>query len=87
MHEYEVEEILVKVLQYFSTLQSPKSLRIPLHLSFSRAHDFFLNRILLAPHFERYPPSKDYQYTFWKWAIHFLENLPRGEACTLCLRT
>ncbi|GLB43496.1 putative lysine methyltransferase [Lyophyllum shimeji] len=38
-------------------------------------HAFFLEHILLNPHFLQYPPSDQYQKTFWKWAIYHLENM------------
>ena len=79
----ETEQELVKVLQWFATLKSVKTFRLPTDMQFLRVHEFFLKYILLSAHFKDYPPSKDYQYSFWKWAINYLESLPRSEACTL----
>ncbi|KAH9837356.1 putative methyltransferase-domain-containing protein [Rhodofomes roseus] len=44
-------------------------------ISFEEAHNFFLNRLLLNPHVQAYPPAERYQILFWKWAIETLESL------------
>ncbi|KAM5532252.1 hypothetical protein V8D89_014091 [Ganoderma adspersum] len=69
---------LFNVLRAYATLQSPKAIERP-GASFSTVHDFLLHHLLLKPHFVDYPPSKQYQITFWKWAIEWLEVLMSGE--------
>lgn len=70
---------LFNILRAYATLQPPKSIQKP-EVPFSAAHDFLLQRLLLSPHFNDYPPSRQYQITFWKWAIEWLESLMSGEA-------
>ena len=71
---------LFNVLRAYTTLQSPKAIERP-GASFSAVHGFLLHHLLLNPHFGDYPPSRQYQTTFWKWAIEWLEALMSGEAC------
>ncbi|KAH9897817.1 putative methyltransferase-domain-containing protein [Cubamyces lactineus] len=66
---------LFQVLRAYATLQPPKSIQLPVDLPFDVVHDFLLERILLNRHFQEYPPSKQYQGLFWKWAIDRLELL------------
>ena len=70
---------LLDVLRAYATLR-PARLIIKPDASFVLAHDFLLNRLLLNPHFEQYPPSTQYQISFWKWAIDWLEELMSEEA-------
>jgi hypothetical protein len=66
---------LFELLRGYSALVPVKFLFFPFNLPFFLVHDFLLNEILLEPHFGVYPPSKEYQYTFWKWAICNLEQM------------
>jgi protein-lysine N-methyltransferase EEF2KMT len=68
------------LLHGYSALQSTSLLQFPSQLPFEAVHDFLLHSILLNPHFKAYPPSDQYQYIFWKWAIHHLEAMSGGEA-------
>ena len=70
---------LFNVLRAYATLQPPRSVRKP-DVSFSRTHEFLLKDLLLNPHFQEYPPSRQYQLSFWKWAIDWLEELMSEEA-------
>jgi protein-lysine N-methyltransferase EEF2KMT len=42
-------------------------------------HAFFLS-LLDDPHFRAYPPSADFQRSWWKWAVSQLEALLRSDA-------
>ena len=66
---------LFRILRGYSSLAPPKSLSIPSHLSFAEIHDFLLSTLLLNSHLHQYPPSRQYQKSFWKWAIQILEDL------------
>lgn len=71
---------LFDILRIYATLQSPKLILTP-DVPFESAHVFLLDHVLLNRHFGEYPPSKQYQLTFWKWAIGWLERLASDEAC------
>lgn len=73
---------LFEILRSFSSLFPPNSLTFPTQLPPSAIHDFLLESILLNSHFKTYPPSTQYQKTFWKWAINNLEVFGSGEAST-----
>ena len=80
---------LFDILLGYSALTIPRNLHFPLHLSFNDVHDFLVETVLLCddlPHLKAYPPSNEYQYTFWKWAIQGLEDMWTDEACIVCLR-
>ncbi|OJA15954.1 putative protein 35 [Rhizopogon vesiculosus] len=70
---------LLNLLKGYSALIPPAHLRFPLHHSFTEAHTFLLNQVLLDSHLEKYPPSGRYQQAFWKWAIDHLERMDNGE--------
>ncbi|OBZ79740.1 Protein-lysine N-methyltransferase EEF2KMT, partial [Grifola frondosa] len=74
-------EQLVRILQGFASLQPPRTITFPSSLPWRQVHDFVLNFILLNEHFRDYPPSEQYQSTFWKWAIARLEEFACAEAC------
>ncbi|KZT08561.1 uncharacterized protein LAESUDRAFT_648541 [Laetiporus sulphureus 93-53] len=69
---------LLDVLRGFASL-CPSRLQQPPLVGFKEFHDFLLHSILLNPHFQQYPPSKQYQASFWKWAIGLLERLVTEE--------
>ncbi|KAF7302573.1 hypothetical protein HMN09_00891800 [Mycena chlorophos] len=46
----------------------------PIQLPPELVHDFVLNHLLLDPHLAAYPPSEQYQKTFWKWMVQNLEQ-------------
>ncbi|KAF8347544.1 putative methyltransferase-domain-containing protein [Amanita rubescens] len=70
-----IDIALFKILRGYSSLAPPKSLCVPSHYSFTDIHDFFLSILLLSPHLHQYPPSRQYQKPFWKWAIQIMEDL------------
>ncbi|KAI0673724.1 putative methyltransferase-domain-containing protein [Trametes maxima] len=65
---------LFDVLRAYATLQPPKLIETR-EIQFNALHGCLLDHILLSPHFQEYPPSKQYQAAFWKWAIARLERL------------
>ena len=66
---------LFAILQGYASLIATRFLPDISNTSFDEAHDFLLNWLLLNPQFQAYPPSKQYQASFWKWAIGKLEEL------------
>ncbi|GBE77547.1 Protein-lysine N-methyltransferase EFM3 [Sparassis crispa] len=54
-------------------------MHFPSNSPFTEVHGFFLECVLLNLHLRRYPPARQYQYSFWKWAIRHLEELVVGE--------
>jgi hypothetical protein len=69
------------LLRGYAALVPTNALRVPSQLPFVQVHDFLLGSILLDPHLQAYPPSKQYQRFFWKWAIDLLESMAVDEAC------
>ncbi|KAI8990592.1 hypothetical protein BD414DRAFT_438344 [Trametes punicea] len=69
---------LFDVLRAYATLQAPATIKLP-ELAFATVHDFLLHTVLANPHFEEYPPSKQYQVLFWKWVIDWLEHRASDE--------
>ncbi|KAI0756301.1 hypothetical protein C8Q80DRAFT_1127820 [Daedaleopsis nitida] len=67
-------EPLFDVLRGYATLRPPRAILKPA-VPFVPTHEFLLNALLLNPHFQEFPPSKQYQRSFWKWAIEWLEEL------------
>lgn len=63
----------------FALLVPPSSLLLP-DKSFEEIHDELVNKILLDAHLNEYPPSKEYQLSFWKWAVKRLETLAINKA-------
>ena len=68
---------LFALLRGFFCLIPPKNLSFPSSTSATKLNDFFLHNVLLDAHFQKYPPSQQYQRRFWKWAIEGLEDLAR----------
>ncbi|KAF8204421.1 hypothetical protein K438DRAFT_1716134 [Mycena galopus ATCC 62051] len=64
---------LFPILRGYASLVSPNRLRFPTHLRTQVIHDFLVEHILLNVHFQKYPPSPEYQKSFWKWIISQLE--------------
>ncbi|KAF9225355.1 hypothetical protein BS17DRAFT_751056 [Gyrodon lividus] len=73
------EPTLLSILCAYSALVPTKNLSLPTTLQFNEAHAFFLNKILSSEHSKNYPPSQQYQQSFWKWALEQLENLGRND--------
>ena len=74
-----VSDPLVDILRSYATLKSPKLLQKPT-VAFQSAHNFLIDHVLLNPHFQEFPPSSQYQLSFWKWAIDWLEDMMTEEA-------
>jgi len=72
-------EPLFSVLRGYASLSPLRLLSSLPGIHFEEAHDFFLNRLLLSPHFQAYPPSERYQVLFWKWVIGKLDALLDGQ--------
>ncbi|KZP28831.1 hypothetical protein FIBSPDRAFT_917512 [Athelia psychrophila] len=74
--------VLFDILRGYSSLVPPKLLLFPKELPFTEIRDFLVKALLLAkdvPHLQAYPPSDQYQFSFWKWAIHNLEEMAATE--------
>lgn len=69
---------LLRVLHAYSALVPPRHITIPPIFSFSDVHDLLIG-ILLNDHLSKYPPAREYQHGFWKWALEKLENLSKNE--------
>ncbi|KAJ7729264.1 hypothetical protein DFH07DRAFT_850404 [Mycena maculata] len=65
---------LFQILCGYASLIPPNHLHFPSHLHAEVIQDFLLVHILTHPHFATYPPSKQYQKSFWKWMIPHLEQ-------------
>lgn len=80
-----LNEDTFKILRGYSALLPPRTMKFPNHLPLADLHRFLVDSVLLGqnlPHLQAYPPSKIYQYSFWKWAIYCLEEmLKKEEAC------
>ncbi|KAF8625666.1 hypothetical protein AX15_005245 [Amanita polypyramis BW_CC] len=70
-----IDAALFNILEGYSSLAPPNSFFIPSYLPPAEIHSFFLSTVLLNPYLQQYPPSRQYQKTFWKWAIHAMEDL------------
>ncbi|KDQ31265.1 hypothetical protein PLEOSDRAFT_1037061 [Pleurotus ostreatus PC15] len=70
----QVHRDLFALKKAYAALRPPAQIKFPGYLCFSTAHDFLLRSILLDPHLQRYPPSRQYQTVFWKWSIAHLES-------------
>lgn len=66
---------LFAILQGYASLKATREFPELSNASFHITHHFFLNWLLLNPHFQAYPPSRQYQALFWKWAVGKLEAL------------
>ncbi|KAI9057779.1 hypothetical protein FKP32DRAFT_1583224 [Trametes sanguinea] len=66
-------EPLFDVLRAYAALLPPRSFELA-DVAFGTLQGFLLSHILLNPHFRDFPPSKQYQLSFWKWAIDRLEQ-------------
>lgn len=78
---------LFAILQGYASLTAVRILSDLSNITFHEAHDFFLNWLLLNPHFQAYPPSNQYQASFWKWAIGKLETLLASQVRTAFCNT
>jgi hypothetical protein len=65
---------LFQILRGYASLVPPNRLQFPAHPQTQIIHDFLVDQILLNAHFQKYPPSPEYQRSFWKWIISQLEQ-------------
>ncbi|KAJ6601329.1 hypothetical protein DFH09DRAFT_969966 [Mycena vulgaris] len=65
---------LFQTLRGYASLIPANHLQFPSHLQAHDIHDFLVDHILTSAHFQAYPPSKQYQKSFWKWIIPHLEK-------------
>lgn len=72
---------LFHILQSYAALVPPQYLQC----STNGFHDFVVEFVFDNPHFKLYPPSRKYQCTFWRWAIHELETIAANEARSIHL--
>ncbi|KAJ7757469.1 hypothetical protein B0H16DRAFT_665219 [Mycena metata] len=70
---------LFKILRGYASLTAPIYLQFPAHLEAQIINDFLVDDVLLNLHFQQYPPSKQYQKSFWKWVIPHLEKKVQTE--------
>lgn len=82
-----LEPEVFSILRGFYSLVPPHSMDFPAQLSASILHEFLLSTILFNQHFRQYPPSVQYQRTFWKRAIYHLEHMTPDEACTFVMHS
>lgn len=85
LHELrKLSPALFNLLRGYAALSPTRFLVFPFDLAFDIVHDFLLTDLLLNPLFMTYPPSQQYQATFWKWALNSLENyIGDSEVCIL----
>ncbi|KAI3622512.1 hypothetical protein WG66_015749 [Moniliophthora roreri] len=62
------------LLQQYSSLVPARLLSFPQNLSFQDLNSFLIESILSNDHLQKYPPSPQYQKSFWKTAISRLEQ-------------
>lgn len=72
---------LFHILQSYAALVPPQYLQC----STNGFHDFVVEFVFDNPHFKLYPPSRKYQCTFWRWAIHELETIAANEARSIVI--
>lgn len=69
-----LDQDLFQILRGYGSLQPPTLLSFPTRVPLSRVHKFLLEYIYLNSHFRAYPPSNNFEKSFWKWAISHLEK-------------
>lgn len=65
---------LFTLLRDYAALVPARFIQFPAPLSFSEINRFVVDCILLNPHFQKYPPSKQYERAFYKTVIAKLED-------------
>ncbi|KAF5392400.1 hypothetical protein D9757_002298 [Collybiopsis confluens] len=66
---------LFDLLQDYVSLTPARLIKFPSHVPFPEINSGLVHHILLNPVFQTYPPSKQYQRSFWKFTISHLEIL------------
>ncbi|KAK0481801.1 hypothetical protein IW261DRAFT_1102940 [Armillaria novae-zelandiae] len=72
MSEY-ADPQLFTVLQEYAAIVPASRMQFPHFISKETFHEFLLQSIILDPHFSKFPPSKQYQKSFWKRVVQYLE--------------
>lgn len=62
------------VLQGYCRLAKLSELSLPDSVGLEELQQFLVAQLLLDSHLQSYPPSQQYQKTFWKWYIIELEK-------------
>ncbi|KAJ3721890.1 hypothetical protein C8R42DRAFT_64503 [Lentinula raphanica] len=76
---------MLDIIVGYAFLAQPRSIELPSGISFAEINRCLVEHIVLNPHFQLYPPSKQYQRAFWKTMIGRLEELlARQEAEVRC---
>lgn len=65
---------LFTLLRDYASLVPARLLQFPACVPFSEINLFLVNCILLNPHFQKYPPSNQYERVFYKTIIARLED-------------
>ncbi|KAJ3830332.1 putative methyltransferase-domain-containing protein [Lentinula raphanica] len=63
------------IIMGYAFLAQPRSIELPSGISFAEINRCLVEHIVLNPHFQLYPPSRQYQRAFWKTMIGRLEEL------------
>ncbi|KAK0208676.1 hypothetical protein DFS33DRAFT_1380177 [Desarmillaria ectypa] len=64
---------LFTVLREYAAIVPVSRMQFPHSISKVTLHNFLLQSIILDPHFQKYSPSKQYQKSFWKWVVQYLD--------------
>jgi hypothetical protein len=82
-----IHKDLFELLRGYSAHVPSQLLTFPSNLRIEDVHNFLLHNILLDKHLATYPTSRRYQHSFWKWAIHNLEEKAGDEFEVRAIRT
>ena len=68
------QDELFSLLQNFAALTPIRYLEWPTSTPLDVTQDFLIDQLIYSEHFRLYPPSENYQRSFWKWVISKLEE-------------
>lgn len=74
------EQALFAVLRQYSCLAPPNRFKFPRDIALGRLQEFLVEKILHNDLLTAYAPSTQYQKTFWRRVIDYLEKRSQ-EAC------
>ncbi|GAV98902.1 Protein FAM86B1 [Lentinula edodes] len=63
------------VFRDYASLVPARFIQIPPNVPFAEINRCLVELLILNPHFQKYPPSKQYQRSFWKIIIGQLEDI------------
>ncbi|KAJ3936148.1 MAG: putative methyltransferase-domain-containing protein [Lentinula lateritia] len=63
------------LLRDYASLVPARFIQIPSNVPYAEINRFLVELLVLNPHFQKYPPSKQYQRSFWKMIIGQLEDI------------